>query len=80
MTTIYIHGVPDELYGEIKELAAEDRQSLNAEVLSIIENGLRERRLLKQRREALAGLRALRERIGNTGNDSLALLREDRAR
>jgi plasmid stability protein len=80
MATLYIRGVPNDLYDELKALAATDAQSLNAEALAIFADGLALRRMQAQRREALAGLDALRARIGNTPGDSLHLLREDRTR
>jgi len=80
MTTLYVRGVPQHLYDELKHLAEADQQSLNSEALEIIEKGLQQRRLERQRREALAGLEAVRRRIGPTRGDSLELLREDRER
>lgn len=80
MATINVRGVPDNVYNELKELAASDERSMNAEVLQLIEQGLQQRRLAKKRREALADLDELRQHIGPTRGDSLELLREDRAR
>ncbi len=80
MATLYLRGVPQELYDELKALAASEAQSLNAEALAIFAQGMHQRRVQGQRRAALADLDALRARIGRTPGDSLQLLREDRAR
>jgi plasmid stability protein len=80
MATLYIRGVPDALYDELKALAEADQQSVNAEALAIVEKGLQQRRIELQRRQALTQLDEIRQRIGPTRGDSLALLREDRER
>jgi len=80
MATLYIRDVPQHLYEELKQLAAADQQSINSEALEIVEKGVQQRRLEQQRREALAGLDEIRQRIGPTRGDSLELLREDRNR
>jgi len=80
MATLYVRDVPEQLYAELKQLAHTDQQSINAEALDIFEIGMQQRRLQTQRREALAGLDAVRQHIGPTRGDSLELLREGRER
>ena len=80
VTTLYVRGVPQQVYEELKQFAETDGQSVNKEALTLIEQGIAQRRIALERREALAGLDALRRRIGPTRGDSLELLREDRAR
>jgi hypothetical protein len=50
------------------------------QALEIIVEGIQQRRLKQQRRQALAELDDLQRRIGLTRGDSLELLREDRNR
>ncbi len=40
MATLYVREVPEELYAELKQLAASDQQNINAEALQIIEQGI----------------------------------------
>lgn len=80
MATLYVRGVPEHIYEELKQLADAEQMSMNAEVLGMIEKGVKQRRIEQQRREALAGLDEVRRRIGPSRGDSLELLREDRTR
>lgn len=72
--------MPEPLYAELTRLAKIDQLSINAEALAVFGQGIQQRRLELQRREALAGLDAVRQRIGPTRGDSLELLREGRER
>lgn len=61
MPTLTIRKVPQELYDELKQRAAEHRRSLNSEVLHCIERALRSRRVDPE--ALLARLDALREAV-----------------
>jgi plasmid stability protein len=44
MPTLTIKNVPDELYLELRKMAAEERRSLNGEVIHLLEHAVRGRR------------------------------------
>ena len=82
MATLYVRNFPDTLYKTIQELAGDDKRSIGAEVIDLVNNAVA--RLLRKRRR-----RAAMERIegrynhfhpSHDGKDTLALLREDRDR
>jgi len=45
MSTITIKGLPDDLYERIKKRAAENRRSVNSEIIVCLERFLRNKRL-----------------------------------
>ena len=59
-TTITLKNIPHDLYELIKQNAAENRRSINNEVVSIIENALRSQKIDPE--DFLATVRKLRER------------------
>ncbi len=82
MATLYVRNFPDPLYQAVQELAREDQQSISSEVIALVGDAI-ERMVRKRRR--LAALERIAERDSrfqpaSDGQDSLALLREDRAR
>lgn len=44
MATLYVRNVPQELYAELRRWAVESGRSVNAEVLSLLEREVAERR------------------------------------
>jgi len=79
MATIHVRNVPDDLYERIRKLADRSHRSLGAEVITLLEAGIRrdpdEQRSLfekiRQEREAL-------EREHGTFPSSVEIIREDR--
>lgn len=59
-TTITLKNIPHDLYELIKQNAAEHRRSINNEVISIIENALRSKKIDPEK--FLVTVRKLRER------------------
>jgi plasmid stability protein len=60
VATLHVRNVPDELYAALRERAAREHRSINAEAIAIL------RRALSRRRgadEILGELRELRERL-----------------
>lgn len=83
MATITIRDVPDALYEHLKKVAKSERRSINAEVIELIDKGVRQ---YDEREQRLAALERIGERRRHYGPlpegspDSVTLLREDRDR
>jgi plasmid stability protein len=60
MATLYVENVPDELYEALRKRARQNRKSIAAEVLSLLETNVPTARELKARREFARRLKALR--------------------
>lgn len=80
MANILVRNIPDDLKAEVVALAHEEHRSLNEEIVAIVRHAVEEAKLLRQRQEAIARIKGLRARIGSAPADTLALIREDRAR
>ena len=61
MTTFTLKGIPDDLYGLLKQRAAENRRSINGEMIVCLEEALRGRRVSST--EMLERVDAVRERL-----------------
>lgn len=59
MATITIKNIPDDLYADLKRVAATNRRSINSEIIVSIEQAVRSRRVEPD--ELLAKIRVLRE-------------------
>jgi len=83
MPTLFVRGVPDELYARLRQAAAESRRSINAAAIEALERGLatssRGRLALDQ---ALARAAQIRQRSTPLDQPASAvdLIREDRER
>lgn len=80
MPTLHVRNVPRRTYARIKKLAAGQRRSLSAEVLSLLERATQEEETLNRQARLL---RHMREHlwIPPSGTPSaVELLREDRKR
>ena len=81
MASITIRDIPDELFERFKEIAKEDRRSVNAEVIEILDQTVQYRNLRAQRLRALDELAMIRaSQPPSKEEDTLAMLREDRQR
>ncbi len=82
MATLHVRNVPDELHERIRSLASARRRSLSAQVITMLENSVREERHRPTFSEVLERIRRRRlKHPPKKGDpDSLSLLREDRAR
>ena len=76
MKTITVRNVPDDLLAELKRLAAQNRRSLQQQVLLLLERARVSRRESPVERAA-----ALRERLaGRELGDAVREVRDERAR
>ncbi len=83
MSQILIRDLDPEMVSQLKERAKRNRRSLNAEVLTILEEAVPRRRTPEERREAMERLRnfadwALEQSRGIPQSDSTPFIREDR--
>ena len=81
MTNLSLRDIPEELYQQIKEMAARERRSVNQQILVLLERSVR----LSQRppAEVLEGIDRTRETIfARVGvmPDSVEQINEDRSR
>ncbi|MBN3924515.1 Arc family DNA-binding protein [Nostoc sp. NMS4] len=88
MATLYVRNLPDDLYTKLQELAASEHRSINAQVITLLEQALKtEAQLTEDERrknvpKLLEEIRLRREsrQTDVEWPDSTALIREDRDR
>jgi len=83
MATLYVENVPDDLYAALRKRAKENRKSIAAEVVALLEQHVPTERELKRRRALLHDLRKLREKQVAPGIPFLSaedMVRGDRER
>lgn len=79
MSTLYVRNFPDDLHSKVRTLAAQRKRSLGAEVIVLVEEGIKNEATRERRLQALDGIGRSRESLPRSSN-SLELLREDRNR
>jgi len=83
MATLYVQNVPDELYEALRRQAQQNRKSIAAELVSLLERNVPTPEELKLRRGFLRQARRLRSRRGSAAGpfpSSEEMQREDRRR
>jgi plasmid stability protein len=83
MPTLYVENVPDDLYQALRKRARETRQSIAAEVISLLERNVPTAKELHRRRkfyERMAELRARRPESPGPFPTAEEMIREDRDR
>jgi plasmid stability protein len=82
MPTLYVRDIPEEVLQRVKKLASQEKRSLSAEVAILLDRALQEDTLRSRRAEALDRIERRRKsfKLPPGTPDTLALLREDRAR
>jgi antitoxin FitA len=88
MATLYVRNLPDDLYAKLQELAASQHRSINAQVITLLEQVLTtqaEETEEQKRQNVPKVLEEIRQRRRvNPGDfglaDSTELIREDRDR
>ncbi|KYC41997.1 hypothetical protein WA1_18490 [Scytonema hofmannii PCC 7110] len=89
MATLHNLDLPDDLYEQLQELATAKESSINAQLITLLQNGLsvaQEQRMAEQKRQNVAQLleesRRRREQLPTDIEwpDSTAMIREDRDR
>ncbi|MBN3958303.1 Arc family DNA-binding protein [Nostoc sp. NMS8] len=88
MATLYVRNLPDDLYTKLQELAASEHRSINAQVITLLEQALKteaqqtEEERRKNVPKLLEEIRLRREQLPTDIEwpDSTAMIREDRDR
>ncbi|MBE9104102.1 Arc family DNA-binding protein [Nostoc cf. edaphicum LEGE 07299] len=88
MATLYVRNLPDDLYAKLQELAASEHRSINAQVITLLEQALKteaqqtEEERRKNVPKLLEEIRLRREKLPTNIEwpDSTAMIREDRDR
>jgi plasmid stability protein len=88
MATLYVRNLPDDLYAKLQELAASQHRSINAQVITLLEQVLTtqaEETEEQKRQNVPKLLEEIRQRRENRRTDiewldSTAMIREDRDR
>jgi plasmid stability protein len=83
MATLYVRNVPDELYEALRKRARQNRRSIAAEVVSLLEQNVPTASELRKRRECLRRLEHLRSIPSPSSGpfpSTEEMVREDRSR
>ena len=82
MPTLYVENVPDDLYDALRRRAKENRRSIAAEVLSLLESTVPTKKELERRRALFDRIQRLNSRApsGKTFPSTEEMIREDRER
>ncbi|MEH2364626.1 FitA-like ribbon-helix-helix domain-containing protein [Nostoc sp.] len=90
MTTVHALNIPDELYEQLQELAKAENRSVDAQVITILQNALQKRKTQLTEDERRKNVPKLLEEISRRRRrlnpadfglpDSTELIREDRDR
>ncbi|MEA5601670.1 FitA-like ribbon-helix-helix domain-containing protein [Nostoc sp. UHCC 0252] len=88
MATLYVRNLPDDLYAKLQELAASEHRSINAQVITLLEQALKTEAQQIEDQKHQNVLKVLEEsrqrRRVNPADfglpDSTELIREDRDR
>jgi len=83
MATLYVENIPDELYEALRGRARQHRNSIAAEVLSLLEENIPTPKELKARREFVRRLERMHSQPPTSRGrfpSSEEMLREDRRR
>jgi antitoxin FitA len=83
MATLYVENVPDELYKALRDRAKQQRKSIAAEVISLLEENVPTASELKRRHKFVRALEALQSAPSPRNGpfpSTEEMLREDRER
>jgi len=83
MPTLYVENIPDDLYKALRKRARENRKSIAAEVISLLERNVPTAKELQSRREfynRMAELRARQPESPGPFPTAEEMIREDRER
>jgi plasmid stability protein len=88
MATLYVRNLPDDLYAKLQELAASEHRSINAQVITLLEQALKteaQQTEDEKRKNVPKLLEEIRLRCEQLPTDiewpdSTAMIREDRDR
>lgn len=80
MNILHIRSVPDGLYERLQSLARARKRSLSAQVITMLEQAVKDEERRRAHGQALDSIRARRFKAPTNAPSSLDLLREDRDR
>jgi plasmid stability protein len=83
MPTLYVENVPDELYRGLRQRARENRSSIAAEIISLLEQNIPTTAEMKRRQQfyqRMAKFRARRAESSGPFPTAEEMIREDRER
>lgn len=83
MATLYVENVPEELYAALRKRAKQNRKSIAAEVIALLEENIPTARELKARQEFIRRLARLRAQPSPSPGpfpSAEEMVREDRER
>ena len=83
MPALYVEKIPDDLYRALRKRARENRKSIAAEVISLLERNVPTAKELQQRREFYKRMAELRTHTPETASSLPSIeemIREDRER
>ncbi len=82
MATLHVRNVPDQLYKRISKLAEEENRSVTAEVIRLLNQGVRAREARRDAADVIDRIRrrAQKVELPRGWTDSADLVREDRRR
>lgn len=83
MPVLYVENVPDDLYQALRKRARENRKSIAAEVISLLERNIPTAKELQGRREFYKRMAELRARLPESSGSfptAEEMIREDRDR
>ncbi|MFZ0296355.1 MAG: hypothetical protein WAL52_22275 [Candidatus Sulfotelmatobacter sp.] len=83
MPTLYVENIPDDLYRALRKRARDNRKSIAAEVISLLERNVPTAKELQGRREfydRMAEFRAVRSQHSASFPTAEEMIREDRNR
>lgn len=82
MPTLYVENIPDDLYRALRKRARENRKSIAAEVISLLERNIPTVKELQRRREFYERMRDLRSQAESAGPYPATeeMIREERNR
>ena len=83
MATLYVENIPDDLYEALRKRARGKRNSIAAEIISLLQDNVLTDEQLERRRKAIRALSRLREQPSPRPGpfpSTEEMLREDRGR
>lgn len=82
MAILHVRNIPEKLYKRIQKLAEEENRSLTAEVIKLLDQGLKTREARRGAATVVARIRREAEKVElpKGWTDSAELVREDRQR
>jgi hypothetical protein len=78
MPTLYVREVPEKVYGEVQRIAQEQGRSLNAYVITLLEQAIDEEKRRRQSAEALERILRRRRLLPPGAPDSVEMIRRMR--